>query len=204
MPPPIPIELQVFVSAKKLSLFFTAKSAAFVVCSVESFRIDWLERVGSAARRINLTFEKIRIGTGELDTRHVLPSEWWRRETPKRLVVNENGGCAKLAVKLELDTLKRRLSVEASDSLSLTWSPLGYAVCFEVQSHTRSLIASLERSPPTLNQTPPPFLKIFARSEHPVELEFQLPADHVMRWVVPSICFERSESHILVRKICVF
>lgn len=199
IPVPPPIELQVLVSAKKLSLFFTAKASAFVLCSVESLRIDWLDRVASSTRRINLTFEEIRFGTGELDTRHALPTEWWRRETPKRLVVNESGGCAKLAMKLELDTSKRRLSVEASDSLSLSWSPLGYAVCFEVQSHTRSLLASLERSPPTSNQTPPPFLEIFCRSEHPVELEFQLPADHVMRWIVPSICFERSETRILVK-----
>jgi hypothetical protein len=154
--------------------------------------------MGSSARRINLTFEQIRFGTGELDTRHVLPSEWWRRENPKRVVVNENGGCAKLGIKMELDSSKRRLSVEAVEALTLAWSPLSYAVCFEVQSHTRALIASLERTPPTLSQTPPPFMEIFCRSEHPVELEFQLPGDHIMRWIVPSLRFERSETRILV------
>lgn len=66
-PSPNNTELQLFLSIKKLSLYFTAKAAAFVVCSVDAFRFDLLNRFDSS--RIQMILEKTRLGTGELDTR---------------------------------------------------------------------------------------------------------------------------------------
>lgn len=78
------------------------------------------------------------------------------------------------------------------------WSPLGYAVIFEVYSHTRQLLSSLERSPSLSNQTTPAILEIRASSEYRTELEFQLPGNHTMKWYSPSVHFERSSEKILL------
>jgi hypothetical protein len=72
------IEVQVLLSAKKLSLIFTAKNAAFVVLSMETFRLDLQHR--NDGTRAHITLESVRVGMGELDHRYPLPSMWWNRQ----------------------------------------------------------------------------------------------------------------------------
>lgn len=73
------MEIQILLSAKKLSLLFTAKSSAFIVLSMESLRFDWQQR-GRGTLRLHITPELVRLGTGELDHRHPLPTSWWDKQ----------------------------------------------------------------------------------------------------------------------------
>jgi hypothetical protein len=56
-----PIEVQILLSAKKLSLFFTAKSAAFVVASIDSFRLDVQNRQARFKRPFIVHFTKSKL-----------------------------------------------------------------------------------------------------------------------------------------------
>lgn len=92
------------------------------------------------------------------------------------------------------------MSVDAADALDLCWSPLGYAVVYEVYSHTKSLIGSLKKQSmdgPNEISISTPF-EIHVDSENTVALDFQLPDKHTMRWIVPALHFERSSTRILL------
>lgn len=121
-------------------------------------------------------------------------------KVPKHIFVNESGGCVQITFKFESNSTKRKLSVDAADALDLCWSPLGYAVVYEVYSHTKSLIHSLKQQSSEESsemQAGTPF-EIRVDSEHTVALDFQLPNKHTMRWIVPSLHFERSPTRILL------
>ena len=45
--------------------------------------------------------------------------------------------------------------------------------------------------PAPLAERPPTEWLMSVVSEHPVELGFRMPRDHLMRWIVPSLSFER-------------
>ncbi|KAI6225410.1 UPF0378-like protein [Aphelenchoides fujianensis] len=164
----------------------------------------------AATFTVNTTIDGVRLGTGELDHRHPLPCCWWTG--PRRIHVVEGGGCARLSVRFVSRPQARVLVIEAADSFDLCWSPLGYAVFYEVLSSFRQLLRLLRRerppaaafaatstpnssaasSPPPVPPPAAPPLDIRVRSEHPVGVDFQLPRDRLMRWITPSLQFERT------------
>ncbi|KAI6220278.1 UPF0378-like protein [Aphelenchoides besseyi] len=231
-----PLEIQVLLSATKLSLFFTAKNSAFIVTSIKSLRVDFQNRFSalssppatssptefngqsdvqsSATFTVSSTVNGVRLGTGELDHRYSLPCNWW--SSPKRIYVVQSGGCAGLSVRFVSRPQARVLVVEATDSFDLCWSPLAYIVFYEVLTQCKQLIRLLKRdrqsstpvatstpntstaspltaqSPVDSNSVPP--LDIRIRSDFTVALDFQLPRDHVMRWITPSLQIERTSA----------
>ncbi|CAD5211079.1 unnamed protein product [Bursaphelenchus xylophilus] len=190
------IEILIQVSAKKLALFFTAKKSALIALWLESLRLT----IAAPALRIHATASKCKLGTAQLDpnSHRSIHCEWWkssgRSGEPK---AKNHGNCDKIAFKYQKggSSLPSKFTIEAEADLDLCWSTLGYAVLYEVIKKSREMLQAFKSSNPP---EPSPPMEIRIKSEYSVELGFELPREHFMRWVVPSLNFHRANGDIAV------
>ncbi|CAD5207695.1 unnamed protein product [Bursaphelenchus okinawaensis] len=188
------LEVLIQVSAKKLAFFFTAKKAAFIALWLESLRLS----VASPQLRIHATASKCKLGTAHFDqtVHRAVHCEWWRSSgrtaEPK---MKNHGNCDKLAVKYQRNqSAASKLIIEPESDLDLCWSTLGYAVFYEVVKKSKEMLQSFKST--VTHPSPPMELQI--KSEYSVELGFELPREHFMRWVVPSLSIQRTNGDIIL------
>uniref|UniRef100_A0A7E4W368 Fmp27_GFWDK domain-containing protein n=1 Tax=Panagrellus redivivus TaxID=6233 RepID=A0A7E4W368_PANRE len=192
--------LVVQLSARKLDLFFTAKRAAFLACSVANWKLE----SSTVANSLVSVVEQVRLVQGELRAEIPdLPLNWptLAPDALGQLLLAHAGGCERLVFQLSNNPECREFVTRFEASVELIWSPLAYIVFFEVFDKIRKIAASWKPAKVAEDHPHDERDHISRRlltitSDYPVEFGFRLPRDHLMRWVVPAISFVKVDNII--------
>uniref|UniRef100_A0A1I7Y709 Fmp27_GFWDK domain-containing protein n=1 Tax=Steinernema glaseri TaxID=37863 RepID=A0A1I7Y709_9BILA len=187
--------LVIQVSIRNLDIYLIARKAGFLVTSIECLRIESPSR-----GQLLVWFDAVRLDEG------LLGSTTGCTRNPAKACENfaslvSDGECARFLIRNVQIEQRRELFVHVDSNLRLTWSPLGYVILYEAITATKARVAEFKSIVPSVvkkrrssgspKQSPRP-LVLNVVSDHPVEVGFRLPKDHLLQFQVPSIYIQKT------------
>ncbi|KAK0427704.1 hypothetical protein QR680_010380 [Steinernema hermaphroditum] len=185
------------IGVRNIDLYFAARKAGFLVLSAESLRIE-------SPSRGQLLFwvDALRLDEGLLGTTiGCTRSQTIVQSCENFASLLSDGECARFLIRNVQIEQRRELFVHIDSDLRLTWSPLEYVILYEMITATKSKVPELmpiikrfvkqpKAGEALRNSSRPLILNIV--SDHPIELGFRLPRDHLVLFQVPSIHVQKT------------